>query len=267
MEPTYSPVTDNLPSEEKREYWDVAFGLQAVDGLAPSRYMKTLAAEHVSGEKTYEEVATEVKTYYENTSTADQNEHEADEVSLAIQKILSDEAFNFSIITLKSYHERLFKNLPKEIYHPGEFRTVNLTKEEPVLNGETVQYANYTELEKTLEYDLAEEKTVDYLKLSDEEKVSRLAEFTSRIWQVHPFYEGNTRTTAVFIQKYLKNLGYDVNNELFKNHSLYFRNALVRANYSSIPRGIKSDPSWLEKFFKNLLFSENIPLDNQELKI
>lgn len=252
MEPTYDRVLDDAPKEQKRAYWEVAFGLQAVDNLKPSKYVQELANEHIEGTKSYAEVQSATANYYDS-SNHDASEREADEVSEAIYEILADEAFKFDIPTLKSYHYRLFKNLDSTVYHPGEFRTVNLTKKEPILGGETVQYQDYGALESSLEYDFAEEARVNYLELSDSEKIERFATFTSRIWQVHPFYEGNTRTTAVFIEKYLRSLGYEIDNEVFKDHSKEFRDALVLASYSNIPKGIQANSAKLNEFFRIML--------------
>ena len=263
---TYDKVTDNLEPEKKRGYWDAAFGLQAVDGLEPSRYLKSLAAEHVEGKKSYYRVSEEIRNYYAK-APARSDEHEADLVSDAIYAILADEAFSFDVLTFKSYHRRLFEKLDPEIFRPGEFRTVNITKKEPILGGDTVRYQDFGLLEESLKYDFDEEKSVNYLELADAEKIARLSRFTSRIWQVHPFLEGNTRTTAVFLEKYLVSLGFQVDNELFKEYSLYFRNALVRANYSNIPKGVAATDEFLVKFFENLLLGAENPLDNEKLKI
>ena len=251
MEATYDRVDDNRNPEEKRAYWEVAFGLQAVDNLKPSAYVRKLADEHIRGEKTYAQVAEATSAYYEHHFDA--SEKEADKVSEAIYAILADDAFRFDIPTFKSYHRRLFSGLDANIYHPGEFRTVNLTKKEPVLGGKSVQYQDYGMIEESLRYDFTEEAEQDYLKMSFEEKVERIATFCSRIWQVHPFYEGNTRTTAVFIEKYLMSMGYKVDNEVFREHSKEFRDALVLANYTNIPQGIKADGARLMQFFREIL--------------
>ena len=252
MEQTYDQVLDDANAETKRAYWDVAFGLQAVDNLKPSEYVRHLADEHVHGEKTYRQVTELTREYYERQDY-DAGEREADEVAEAIYDILHDAAFRFDVATLKSYHRRLFRNMNAEVYHPGEFRKVNLTKKEAVLSGDTVQYQDYGLIEDSLKYDFEEEAGQNYLGMSEKEKVERLAEFTSRIWQVHPFYEGNTRTTAVFIEKYLMSLGYAVDNEFFKEHSKEFRDALVLANYSNIPKGIQADRSRLNEMFREFL--------------
>ena len=261
---TYDKVDDNLPSDKKQEYWYAAFGLQKVDGLSPSSYMQNLADEHVAGKKSYYEVAEEINRYYVTKKPSERNpdEREADIVSDAIYTILSNEAFSFNILTYKSYHKRLFEKLNPKIFHPGEFRTVNIIKKEPILDGDTVQYQDFGLLEDSLNYDFDEEKSIDYLKMTDTEKLHRLAEFTSRIWQVHPFMEGNTRTTAVFIEKYLRSLGYQVNNDLFRDHSCYFRDALVRANYVNLPKNIAKTDQYLIKFFENLLLHSHQPLDD-----
>lgn len=252
MEPTYDQVLDNAAPEEKQKYWDVAFGLQEVDSLKPSAYVKDLAAEHIRGEKTYAEVTEATAKYYENPA-ADRDEREADIVAEAIYDILHDQAFRFDLLTLKNYHYRLFQKLDAKIYHPGEFRKVNLTKREPVLGGESVQYQDYGLIEESLRYDFSEEVKVDYLALTQDEKIDNLTNFASHIWQVHPFYEGNTRTTAVFLEKYLMTLGYEVDNEVFRDHSREFRDALVLANYSNIPRGVQANPAKLRAFMAQIL--------------
>ena len=263
---TYKEVNDNIDPKLKREYWDVAFGLQAVDGLKPSHYLETLADEHVEGSKTYEEVAQAVDKYYQENEQHTSN-GEADIVSKAIYSILADESFTFNLVTFKGYHRRLFEQLDHDIFHPGEFRTVNITKKEPILNGDTVKYQDYGLLDESLRYDFDEENSIDYSKLTEAERIERIATFTSRIWQVHPFREGNTRTTAVFIEKYLQSLGFNVDNEQFEKHSTYFRNALVRANYNNLPLGITATNEFLILFFENLLLSANHPLDNSSMQI
>ena len=122
-------------------------------------------------------------------------------------------------------------------------------------------------IEETLKYDFEEERNQNYIDFKEEELIEHICEFTSRIWQIHPFQEGNTRTTAIFIQKYLISMGFEVNNELFKNNSKYFRNALVGANYINYSKGIKADKKYLIMFFENLLLSKNNELNSAELKI
>ena len=226
--------------------------MQAVDNLEPSSYVRALAREHTAGAKSYAEVTELTRDYY-NKHNASPDEHEADIVAEAIYDILHDGAFRFDIATLRSYHYRLFQGLDRKIYHPGEFRTVNLTKREAILGGRSVQYQDYGLITESLEYDFSEQSRVDYIALSQEERVASLANFTSHIWQVHPFYEGNTRTTAVFIEKYLLSLGYEIDNEIFRDHSKAFRNALVLANYSNIPEGIQANPVRLMEFFGKIL--------------
>ncbi len=264
-EKTYDEVLDEKNPRIKQLYWDIAFGLQEVDKLKPSKYMVKLANEHIKGNKTYKEVQTEITSYHENSNFAD--EKEADEVATAIYEILNDGAFRFDYLTYKNYHKRLFLNLDKKVYNAGEFRIYNFTKDEEILDNDTVTYQSYDLIEKTLKYDFEEEKQIDYSKFTNDELIERIAEFTSRIWQVHPFNEGNTRTTAVFIQKYLISIGFDVNNDLFKDNSLYFRNALVRANYTNYAKGVKETKKYLIMFFENLLFNKNNKLDNEKLYI
>lgn len=268
-EKTYDEVLEEKNSKIKQLYWSIAFGLQNVDGLKPSNYMVKLSNEHIEGKKTYKQVQMEITSYYkENQDNHEADgEEEADEVSTAIYEILSNKAFRFDYLTYKNYHKRLFQNLDKKKYNPGVFRLYDMTKNEPVLDNDTVIYQTYELIEETLKYDFNEESNQDYINFSEEQLINRISEFTSRIWQVHPFQEGNTRTTAVFIQKYLISMGFKVNNEIFKDNALYFRNALVRANYTNYSKGIKVDKKYLIMFFENLLLGKDNKLDNDEMYI
>lgn len=266
-EKTYNEIIEEKNPKIKQLYWDIAFGLQDVDKIKPSEYMVELSQEHIKGNKTYKEVQTEISLYHENKENDSIEELEADEVATAIYEILNDGAFRFDYLTYKNYHKRLFDNLSREVYNAGEFRTTNITKDEEMLENDTVTYQAYDLIESTLKYDFEEEKNIDYTSLNEEELIDRITEFISRIWQVHPFKEGNTRTTAIFIQKYLIGIGFKVNNELFKDNSLYFRNALVRANYTNYAKGIKETKKYLIMFFENLLLNKNNKLDNNELYI
>lgn len=259
---TYNHVLDNELPEKKQAYWEIALGLQEVDNLKPSEYMRGLVKDHIEGKKSYEEVTSEIRDYYhlDIASLESPREvhvvsgsEEADIVADAIYEILHDSAFRFDIPTFKNYHFRLFRRLNSTVYHPGEFRIVNLTKKEPILNGKSVQYQDFGMVEESLTYDFEEEARQNYFEMSQAEKVRRLATFTSRIWQVHPFYEGNTRTTAIFIEKYLMNMGYEVDNDLLGKHAKEFRDALVLANYTSVPDGIQASLERLEKFIERMM--------------
>ena len=258
-------ITD---SAKKQEYWDTAIGLNKVDNLEPSKYLIELSQQNINGKLKYNEVENLLKTYYENGKDINdvkiRNEKECDIVSLKIAQLLEDKSFGFNPITLKNIHKYLFK----DIYDfAGNYRNYNITKKEDILNGDTVKYVNYQDIENYLEYDFKEEKDFDYSKLGKTELITHISKFTSAIWQVHPFGEGNTRTTAVFIEKYLNNMGFQVNNEMFKNYSLYFRNSLVRSNYGNIPKGIYPTFDYLILFFENLLQNKNNELKNDDLYV
>lgn len=267
----YEKLGESEDEQEKQRYWSIAFGLQEVDNLVPSKYMVNLAKENIKGIKTYEKVEQDITTYYKDLpiNNINKSEKEADEVSLRIVRILNDNTFSFNYLTLKQYHKELFYGVDIGLSgkYIGNFRDYNISKKEPILNNDSVQYASYSMIEDTLRYDFDEERQQKYLKMTKAEQVERIAEFTSRIWQVHPFGEGNTRTTAVFIQKYLNSKGFDINNDLFKDNSLFFRNSLVRANYSSIKESIEADNSYLISFFENLILGKNNVLDNNKLYI
>lgn len=243
----------------KQQYWDMAIGLQKVDGLTPSKYMLQLVDKNVNGEINNQDVEDLILNYHKDK---EESEKECDIVSTRIVKLINDNSFSFSPISLKNIHEYLFKDIYS---YAGNYRNCNITKEEKILNKKTVNYANYNEISNILEYDFNTEKNYDYSNLNINDKIKHFAKFTSDIWQVHPFREGNTRTTAVLMVKYLQSLGYDVNNEIFKRKSVYFRNALVRSNYYNDYLNVKEDKSYLTKFYENLLLGKNNNLSSEDL--
>ncbi len=259
--------TNKSNSYMKQLSWDMAIGLQEVDNLKPSKYLEELLASNVTGEITIEEVENSLRKYYvekENSKELNVSELECDFVSTRIVELLSIYNFELSVDYLKYIHEYLFQ----DVYEfAGEFRKVDFSKQEKILNNDSVAYGDYRSLEESLEYDITLEKNKDYKIMSIVEVINSITDFTSNIWQVHPFREGNTRTTAVFIEKYLVSLGYSVDNSLFKDKSVYFRNALVRSNYFNNYLNIKEDKSYLIKFYENLLLGKNNNLHSRDLVV
>ena len=252
---------------EKSEAWQTAIGLQAVDGLNTSGYLLDTAKEHIEGKITIDEVQKRIHSYYEQRSVRTETENEtkeADIVSARIAKLLGEKAFQFSPAEWLSIHRRLFEGV---FSHAGQVRQYNITKKEWVLNGDTVTYADWNSIKETLDYDFSTEKQFSYEGLSVDEAVKHLAKFASDIWQIHPFSEGNTRATAVFMIKYMKTFGFSVNNDAFEKNSWYFRNALVRANYNNLQKGVHSTTKFLEMFFSNLLLDTHYELKNRYMHI
>lgn len=249
---------------EKTKVWETAIGLQDVDGLKPSKYLVDTAKEHIEGKINLEEVKERINNYYKvldnRKSEEKENNEEADKVSVRITEILSDKAFNFNPTELISIHRKLFTGIYE---HAGIIRNYNFTKDEWILNNDTVIYASFETIMPALEYDFEQEKKFSYKDLSFDETIKHLCKFTSNIWQIHPFCEGNTRTTAVFIIKYLRTFGFNINDEVFRDNSWYFRNSLVRANYKNFEKNIFEDLSYLEKFFYNLLSDTKYELKNR----
>lgn len=249
---------------EKTKNWETAIGLQQVDGLKPSKYLIDTAKEHIEGKININEVEERINQYYkvlDNKKFEEmENSEEADKVAVRITEILSDNSFNFNPTELVSIHQRLFSGIYKLA---GKIRNYNFTKDEWILNGDTVIYSSYENIMDSLKYDFEQEKEFNYKDLSFDDSIKHLCKFTSNIWQVHPFCEGNTRTTAVFMIKYLRTFGFDINDDVFAEHSWYFRNSLVRANYKKFDSNIFEDISFLEKFFYNLLSNTNYELKNR----
>mgnify|MGYP004614296131 FL=1 len=260
-------IQQGEPSQrEKAEAWAIAIGLQDVDGLKPSQYLLETARRHIEGEIDYEETKRLVYSYYETlpANEQDSDEEEADKVALHITQVLSEKTFNFSPAELANIHRRLFMGV---LPHAGKYRDVNITKKEWVLNGDTVLYASCDSISATLDYDFGQEKQFSYKGLNKVTIIAHFSKFISGIWQIHPFREGNTRTTAVFAIKYLRKLGYRVTYEPFADNAKYFRNALVRANYQNYEKGIEETTEFLELFFRNVLLGEQHPLKKRYLHI
>lgn len=256
------------PSQkESAENWKTAIGLQAVDGLQPSAYLIDVAKRNIEGEISLDETRKLIDSYYQSKTVRtpkDEDEEEADKVSANIAKILASKTFAFNTNGYVSLHRRIFEGVFK---HAGEIRQYDISKKEWVLEGDSVNYLNWEDLRRALDWDIEQEKNFSYKGLTDDEKIEHIAKFISGIWQIHAFREGNTRTTAIFTIQYLRSLGYEVNNEMFAKHSWYFRNALVRANYRNIQKGIDYSPIYLVRFFRNLLLKDGWVLKNRYLHI
>ena len=252
----------------KATAWQTAIGLQDVDGLKPSKYLIETAKKHIEGDITIDDVKSMLNSYYSSKVVRDETEHErteeADKVSARITELLEEETFAFTPAELSRIHRRLFQGLFK---FAGAYRTYNISKKEWVLNDVSVLYNPFENIAETLEYDFSEERKYNYISASTDDAIRHIAMFIAGVWQIHPFGEGNTRTTAVFLIKYLRSFGFHIDNEIFASHSWYFRNALVRANYYNRERGINPDFSFLIAFLRNLILGERNELKNRNLHV
>lgn len=243
---------------------ETGIGLQDVDHLKNSSYFLLESERYIKGEISLAELEEIVSSYYKSKPDESERSEEADVIAVRIAKILGDDSFSFTVGQLVSIHKQLFEGV---FSHAGKLRAYNFSKKEWVLDGASVWYGDYRELETTLQYDFDVEKRFNYRGLSIDETIEHLSVFLSNLWQIHPFEEGNTRTTAVFAIKYLRSLGFDVTNDTFAKNAWYFRNALVRANYKNIQKGVFEDRSFLIRFLRNLLLGKKSPLNNKELHI
>lgn len=253
--------------QEKASAWRTAIGLQDVDGLKVSDYLRETAVRHIEGDITIDDVRERLKSYYINKTTHDKDDEEkeeADRVAANIAKLLSEKSFSFTALEFLNIHRHLFEGVFK---HAGEVRTYDISKKEWVLQDDSVVYGRAADIMMALRYDIQQEKEFNYKGLTTDEIIEHIVDFVTLLWQNHPFREGNTRTTAVFVIKYLQSIGFKVNNDLFANNSWYFRNALVRANYRNPLKGIEPNKSFLIKFFRNLILEEENELKNRYMFI
>ena len=261
-------IRQGEPSQkEKASIWQTAIGLQAVDGLHTSEYLRDTACKHIEGEIDIDEARELIRSYYQSKTLRepdDDEKQEADKVSANITKILSSQTLDFSTGGYISVHRRVFDGVFK---HAGKLRDYDITKREWVLEGDTVNYLNWEDLRRAIDYDISQATVFSYKGISADGMVKHITQFVSGLWQIHAFCEGNTRTTAVFTILYLRSIGFKVDNSLFAHHSWYFRNALVRANYKNVLKGIDYTPVYLERFFRNLLLGEKWDLRNRYLHV
>ena len=248
--------------------WRAAIGLQKVDGLTPSAYLVETARRNIEGEITVAEAGDIIGEYYKSkkvrAEAAKTRTDEADIVSQRIAAILAEPTFSFSPASYVAIHRKLFVGIYK---HAGKIRDYNITKSEWVLKKDTVRYESADVIAATLEYEFERERKFNYKGLTPQETVAHFSRFIADVWQIHAFGEGNTRTTAIFAIKYLRTLGYNVANDIFAENSYYFRNALVRANYTNIPEGVHPTLVYLERFFGNLLLGEDNELKSRFLRV
>jgi len=258
-------LREKEPHKKEKGYaWHTAIGLQAVDGLKTSQYLQDTAKRNIEGDITFEEAHALIHSYYKENAAHCERAEEADKVSVRIAQLLSEKAFVFSPAQYISVHQKLFSGIYK---HAGKLRDYNITKAEWILDGDTVMYGGAGELRAILEYDFSVERDFSYKDLPMDRVIKHLAVFVARLWQIHVFAEGNTRTTAVFFIKYLRTLGFDVTNAIFAENAWYFRNALVRANYTNLKKGIHETTEYLELFLRNLLLDEKNELKNRNMHI
>ena len=259
-------IRQNEPEKiEKSKVWQAAIGLQTVDGLQTSEYLSNIIREHIDGKLNIYEVQRKIGAYYEKNNDLMESENatkEADLTATKIAELLSEKSFQFSPAELLLIHKRLFEGT---FVHAGQIRTYNMTKKESILSGNSLIYASWSNVKELLDYHFKMEKQFRYEQLTLEEAVSHLAKFTSDIWQIHPFGKGNTRTIAVFIIKYMQTLGFEVEYTIFEKDALYFRNALVRANYTNLKAGIYATTEFLEQFFENMVLGTENALKNENM--
>ena len=256
MEDYSEYIIQGEPDKRERvRNWMTAIGLQDVDDLKPSQYFLDTVKQNIEGKITLEEVRRLVDQYYTTKEGLQQEKRteEADKVAVRIAELIAHKTFSFRPNCLASIHRHLFEGIYK---FAGTYRDYNITKPELVLRGDTVRYESGNMISDTLEYEFDTEKKFSYEGLTMPEMVKHISRFIANVWQIHPFGEGNTRTTAVFAIQFLRHLGFEVTNEIFAENSKYFRNSLVRANYTNMQYGITETTEYLERFFRNLLMGE-----------
>jgi len=261
----YEELLPNDDLDKRREHWEIAKGLQKADGLTTSKYLETVIADTLSGKYSTTQASSRINSYYEQLppDAIDTGTEEADKVAARITAFLETGGFKFSPVELRLIHKDLFQDFPQ--YYPGTYRTINIAKKERVLGGASVEYAAWERIPDFLAYDFDQEASRRYSLPFTTEQVASIVNFTSRVWETHPFHEGNTRSVSTFIIRYLRNMGVQINNGPFKDHVDWFRDALVRANYSNAEEDVMPDATFITLFFENILLNANHDLSSYDL--
>ena len=256
------------PDIKERAYvWAAALGLQATDGLRTSYEMRRTALQYIEGHLTIDEVRQHINEYYKSNppaTTDKEKEQEADKVACNIADVLFNKRLDFSTDGYLNLHRQIFDGVYD---HAGQLRSNDIVKSEWVLEKDTVFYLHWEELRMALDSNFQFERNLHYDELNKEDLLEWIAFFTAGIWHIHPFNEGNTRTIAVFSILLLRPLGYDIHTDVFADHSWYFRNAMVRANYMNELKHIHVNPDFLIRFYRNWMFGDQWDLRNRYLAI
>ena len=260
-------MSKNTGRNEKETAWLTAIGIQAADGLRTSDYLLQTAQKNIEGKISIDDANESVNSYYfekNEHDAGDPESEDADKTAVNITRILLTETFDLSLVGLASLHRRIFDGVYE---NAGAQREADVSKREWVLGGDIVSFMNPEALPTSLEQCIVKERHYRYDGLSSDTMITHIAGFVSKIWQMCPFVEGNTRFTAVLTLLHLRQLGICYNFEIFKKDSWYFHNALVRANYRNVEKNIDYEPIYLERFFRNLLLSEQWDLRNRYVHV
>lgn len=105
-----------------------------------------------------------------------------------------------------------------------------MEKPEEILGGDTIRYAYPSEIEKQIEKYIKELNNTNWQEKNTEQKSLEFTKLLAGLWQVHPFRDGNTRTTMAYAFKFAKEHGFEMNEDIILKHFGYVRNAFVKAS-------------------------------------
>lgn len=262
----YEPAESCASAAARRHYWAVAIGLQAVDGIEVSPYLRELARGYERGARSLEETGSLIRKYHvADKGSVRGGTREADLVSQRIAELLSAAPFVLHPDMLAYVHRYLFQDLDRAVYRPGEFKIERMVKQEEILNGDSVLYADPYGYGMSLQMAFDAECSRSYGCRLEADDLRTFCHTIVFLWQVHPFYEGNTRTVAVFSELYLNHLGFSTGDEPFERHSRYYRDALVRSMYRNADADITPEDRFLVAFYDNVLNDAGHELNREDL--
>jgi cell filamentation protein len=173
------------------------------------------------------------------------NEMEAEYASLRLAQIAETPLIGvYDAEHIRKMHEFIFQDI---FDWAGTYRTIDIIKHEPVLGGLSIEYAEYDKIDTALDNEIQNMKAIQWLEYSIDEQAYLFSLHLSRIWRVHPFREGNTRTITHFCCQYADSIGMNIDRSIFENNARYFRSALVAASAVFKDLGDKSKLEYLNR--------------------
>ena len=173
---------------------------------------------------------------------------------LSIDKLNQGQELDFDYV--KVLHRHIFE----DVYpFAGQTRTVQIYKAEAVLGGDTIRYSHPNNIEGHAVNIIDEMNGVNWRSLSLEDRSMMFSKNIAALWQVHPFREGNTRTTMTFASHFAGRNDFPLDKQLFRENASFVRNALVKAS-----DGMYADYQYLNKIMKDsmVLGEEAFIVDN-----
>lgn len=175
---------------------------------------------------------------------------EAEQSRVNMMLLYEQGFYDFTLEGLQAIHRFLFG----DIYDwAGSFRIINIEKREKLLAGRSVWYSNDEAITDDLTAVFLDIQRQDWKALSRQAFVSAVSKYFARIWRIHPFREGNTRTVVMMLTFFVEHYGYYMDQNLLAENAGYVRDSFVMASLDQF-----SEYEHLEKILMDAVCDEPI---------